>query len=85
MHIRTYENTSPPQSQKQKSIQYGKLTVIPVLQSEDSVFGAEVSGVVWDNPVPAETVAQVKSVVQRVKCISDASYSLSRFKISTVY
>ena len=85
MHIRTYENTSPPESEKQKSIQYGTLTVLPVLQSEDSVFGAEVSGVDWDNPVPAETVAQVKSVVQRVECISDALYSLSHFKISTVY
>lgn len=60
MHIRTYENTAPPQSDKQNSIQYRKLTVIPILQSEYSVFGAEVSGVDWRNPVQAETVAQVK-------------------------
>ena len=83
MHIRTYENTAPPQSEKNEPIQYGSLTVIPVLQSEDSVFGAEVSGVDWENPVPAETVAQVNRMVERIKDVSDILYSLSPYKIST--
>lgn len=61
MHIRTYENTSPPLSEKQKPIQDGSLTVLPILQSKNSVFGAEVSGVDWKNPVPAETVSQVSA------------------------
>ncbi|QGA17439.1 hypothetical protein EYB26_005110 [Talaromyces marneffei] len=58
-HIRIYKNTAPPGSQTQKPVQYGNLTVIPILESENSAFGAEVSGVDWENPVPAETVAQL--------------------------
>lgn len=64
-HIRIYKNTAPPGSQTQKPVQYGNLTVIPILESENSAFGAEVSGVDWENPVPAETVAQVKRIVWR--------------------
>jgi alpha-ketoglutarate-dependent 2,4-dichlorophenoxyacetate dioxygenase len=60
IHIRTYENTTPPRSEEQRPIQYGTLTVTPILQSRDSAFGAEVSGIDWKNPVPAETVTQVK-------------------------
>lgn len=60
IHIRTYENTTPLRSEEQKPIQYGTLIVTPILQSKDSAFGTEVSGVDWKNPLPAETVAQVK-------------------------
>ena len=59
MHIRTYENTAPPQPGNRKSIQHGNLSVMPILQSGDSVFGAEVLGIDWASPVSMETVAQV--------------------------
>ncbi|EED24625.1 alpha-ketoglutarate-dependent 2,4-dichlorophenoxyacetate dioxygenase, putative [Talaromyces stipitatus ATCC 10500] len=59
MHVRTYESIAPPRSEAQKPMQYGSLTVIPVLRSEDSVFGAEVSGVDWNRSIPEATVAQL--------------------------
>ncbi|KAH8698693.1 putative alpha-ketoglutarate-dependent 2,4-dichlorophenoxyacetate dioxygenase [Talaromyces proteolyticus] len=59
IHIRTYENTCPSQTDKHSVIQDGNLSVTPVLQSEDSAFGAEVTGVDWSRPIPEETVAQL--------------------------
>lgn len=59
IHIRKYESTSPPQSAGREALHQGNLKIMPILQSEDSVFGAEVSGVDWENPIPEETVEQV--------------------------
>jgi alpha-ketoglutarate-dependent 2,4-dichlorophenoxyacetate dioxygenase len=67
MHIRTYERTSPPRPDGPYpgDMEHGSLIVTPVLQFEQSVFGAEVSGVDWSKPVPSETVTQVSSRKQR--------------------
>jgi hypothetical protein len=36
------------------------LTIVPVMRSKTSVFGAEVSGINWGEPVPEEVVKQVR-------------------------
>ncbi|KAJ5296226.1 uncharacterized protein N7443_007119 [Penicillium atrosanguineum] len=57
MYIRQYDNTCP-RSGATNVIQDG-LTIKPVLQSENSAFGAEVLGVDWSKPFPDATVAQL--------------------------
>lgn len=37
----------------------GGLSVVPVLTSQQSVFGAEIFGVNWDERIPTEMVQQV--------------------------
>ncbi len=64
---RVYPNTWPAESSTNAlqlagapaKIQEGNLTVYPILVSEDSCFGAEVSGVDWSQPVPEAVVKQV--------------------------
>lgn len=43
------------------SIQDGSLTITPVMVTGGSYFGAEVSGIDWSSPVPAEIVQQVRN------------------------
>lgn len=62
IHIRKYESTSPPQSAGQEALNQGTLMIMPVLQSKNSAFGAEISGVDWENPIPEETVEQVRDI-----------------------
>ena len=62
-----YPNTWPPESSDgvlrlrgaPAQIQDGQLTVRPILVSENSSFGAEVSGVDWSKPVPDTIIKQV--------------------------
>jgi hypothetical protein len=37
-----------------------RLSIVPVMRSTTSVFGAEVSGINWGEPVPEEVVKQVR-------------------------
>ncbi|PWY84782.1 putative alpha-ketoglutarate-dependent 2,4-dichlorophenoxyacetate dioxygenase [Aspergillus heteromorphus CBS 117.55] len=62
--IRTYANTCP-RADALPAIQEGALTVRPVFQSADSSFGAEVSGIDWSNPIPADVVAQLVALQDR--------------------
>jgi alpha-ketoglutarate-dependent 2,4-dichlorophenoxyacetate dioxygenase len=63
----TYENTCPARPDagvlrlrgSSEIIQHGSLTIKPVMVSENSAFGAEVSGIDWSRPVPPEVVRQV--------------------------
>jgi alpha-ketoglutarate-dependent 2,4-dichlorophenoxyacetate dioxygenase len=59
MHILVYDNICPSRAGAQHTTQEGSLTVHPILHSEDSSFGAEVYGVDWSKPVPADLVTQV--------------------------
>jgi alpha-ketoglutarate-dependent 2,4-dichlorophenoxyacetate dioxygenase len=59
MHILVYDNTCPSRTAVQHTIQEGSLTVHPILHSDDSSFGAEVYGVDWSKPVPADIVTKV--------------------------
>lgn len=60
---RVYSNTSPPTLQLRgaspEPLDCDGLSVTPVIDAGNSVFGAEVSGVDWSQPVPAETVQKV--------------------------
>lgn len=61
---RVYENVSPPTASVLRlrgapDVLEGSLSVTPVCINEDSVFGAEISGVDWSKPVPDEIVEQV--------------------------
>lgn len=59
------ENNWPPSPDSLRlrrssaAIQQGSLIVKPILQADDSSFGAEVSGVDWERPVPEDVVQQV--------------------------
>jgi alpha-ketoglutarate-dependent 2,4-dichlorophenoxyacetate dioxygenase len=65
--VRAYENTCPSSSSagslQVRSVaaetQDGSLTIRPVLVSQDSQFGAEVSGVDWSRPISKHVVEQV--------------------------
>lgn len=59
MSIRVFEQTSPKKTGEPLTIQDGSLTITPILVSDDSEFGAEVSGVNWNDPVPADIVSQL--------------------------
>lgn len=66
---RVYENRWPAApagvirlSGSASKLQEGALCIIPVLASEDSCFGAEVSGIDWSRPVPEEIVDEVHSL-----------------------
>ena len=60
MSIRVFEHTSPKRTGESLTIQDGPLTITPILVSDNSEFGAEVSGVNWNDPVPANIVSQVR-------------------------
>lgn len=68
---RTYENRCPPPSDAATlrlrgaalEVNEGTLTIKPVLLSENSSFGAEVSGVDWSRPITEDIVKQVSTVV----------------------
>ncbi|KAL3455152.1 putative alpha-ketoglutarate-dependent 2,4-dichlorophenoxyacetate dioxygenase [Aspergillus heterothallicus] len=61
VHIRTYTNTCPPahDTAHHTAIELGSLAVTPVLHSDNSSFGAEVTGIDWANPIPPEQVKQL--------------------------
>jgi hypothetical protein len=40
------------------------LSIVPVLVSEGSVFGAEVYGINWKNPISDEVVKQVRRPIR---------------------
>ncbi|KAJ5150910.1 alpha-ketoglutarate-dependent 2-4-dichlorophenoxyacetate dioxygenase [Penicillium canariense] len=61
MYIRQYDNTCP-RAGATDVIQEGSLTIKPVLQSDNSAFGAEVFGLDWSKPIPDVTVAQLVSL-----------------------
>lgn len=63
MKIRVYDNTCPPRVGTNEGIREGHLTIKPVLQLDDSSFGAEISGVDWSKPVPAEVVSHVGGIL----------------------
>jgi hypothetical protein len=61
-----YENTWPPRGQVSSGakampgpIREGSLIVTPIMAHDDSVFGAEVSGVDWSRPISQEMANQV--------------------------
>ncbi|KAJ5223656.1 alpha-ketoglutarate-dependent 2-4-dichlorophenoxyacetate dioxygenase [Penicillium chermesinum] len=49
----------PPGPNVVAPIQEGSLTIRPILVSDSGSFGAEVSGVDWENPISPETLAQL--------------------------
>ncbi|KAF2711204.1 putative alpha-ketoglutarate-dependent 2,4-dichlorophenoxyacetate dioxygenase [Pleomassaria siparia CBS 279.74] len=67
---RTYENTCPVPSHAgtlrvrgaATEVREGALTIRPVLVSEISQFGAEVSGVDWSRPIPEQVVNQLIAI-----------------------
>jgi hypothetical protein len=49
------------------------ISIVPVLVSRESAFGAEVSGINWKNPVSDEVVKQVRrptEIIQATKLMS---------------
>ncbi|KAH9893056.1 putative alpha-ketoglutarate-dependent 2,4-dichlorophenoxyacetate dioxygenase [Xylariomycetidae sp. FL2044] len=69
----TYENTCPASSGAgtitlkggAREYREGQLTIKPVLESADSSFGAEVSGVDWSQPIPEPTVKQLIALSEK--------------------
>lgn len=65
---RVYENTCPATSsgtlrlRGAAQVQDGDLIVKPILVSEGSVFGAEISGIDWSQPLSKDRVQQVRSI-----------------------
>lgn len=65
--VTRYETTSPVRPAVLKlrgapqPLQYGSLRVTPIMESSQSVFGAEVERVDWQQPISEETVQQVRS------------------------
>ncbi|KAK9424998.1 putative TauD/TfdA-like domain-containing protein [Seiridium unicorne] len=63
---RTYENRCPAASDagtlrlRGAPLQDGALTIKPVLVSENSSFGAEISGVDWSRPIPEDTLVKLQ-------------------------
>jgi alpha-ketoglutarate-dependent 2,4-dichlorophenoxyacetate dioxygenase len=58
--ILVYDNTCPSNTTEQHTINEGSLTVNPILNSEQSSFGAEVYGVDWSKAISQDVVAQVR-------------------------
>lgn len=64
---KTYENRWPSSSSVETlhsrsaapGTVEGSLTIRPIVASSSSSFGAEISGINWDRPVPEEIVTQV--------------------------
>ncbi|KUJ17604.1 putative alpha-ketoglutarate-dependent 2,4-dichlorophenoxyacetate dioxygenase [Mollisia scopiformis] len=60
-----YETTYPARGPVLKlrgsseSFQHGSLTVTPVIMSDNSSFGAEISGIEWNNAIDPEVVKQL--------------------------
>ena len=48
--------------QEAQSYRDDTLTVTPIMVSNDSVFGAEIAGIVWDEILPPEQIKQVSLV-----------------------
>lgn len=65
---RVYENTCPATGsgilrlRGAAQVQDGDLIVKPILVSEGSVFGAEISGIDWSQPLSKDRVQQVRSI-----------------------
>jgi alpha-ketoglutarate-dependent 2,4-dichlorophenoxyacetate dioxygenase len=59
MNISVYENTCPSRKGAECTIRERSLTIHPILVSENTSFGAEVFGVDWSKPVPADIIEQV--------------------------
>ena len=59
MQVTVYDNTSPPGANDVEPIQDGSLTVKPILASDDTSFGAEISGIDWGMPIPSHTISKV--------------------------
>jgi hypothetical protein len=80
----TYPNTWPSQSETDREpLKEGKLTITPILNSGTSVFGAEVSGIDWNKPVPEEIVHQVGNTAIHVQSMLELTInSLSSYKTS---
>jgi hypothetical protein len=62
---RTYENTFPPSKQQgtggHQPIQDGHITITPVLQDEQSSFGAQIDGIDWSCSLSTEDVMKVRT------------------------
>ena len=41
----------------------GSFSITPIMVSDDSVFGAEISGIDWIAPIPAEQIEEVRKRV----------------------
>lgn len=86
--ITTYEHTCPARTDAgvlrlrgaTETIQHGSIIVKPVLVSENSAFGAELSGIDWSRPVPPEIVQQVNILakinisLQLITCVAGCSF-----------
>ena len=56
----------------------GGLTVVPVLKGQQSVFGAEIFGIDWDEPISTEMVQQVVFVASSNDFVSTDGISVAR-------
>ncbi|KAI1340975.1 putative alpha-ketoglutarate-dependent 2,4-dichlorophenoxyacetate dioxygenase [Xylariaceae sp. FL0016] len=71
--ITSYENTCPAREDRgvirlngtPQVFQEGQLTITPILSSEDSSFGAEISGVDWSQPLAQAVVDQLVGLSEK--------------------
>ncbi|KAI8178059.1 Alpha-ketoglutarate-dependent 2,4-dichlorophenoxyacetate dioxygenase [Colletotrichum sp. SAR 10_75] len=67
---RRYENTFPPNEQQRfgdrggnhQQIHEGHIIITPVLQDEQSSFGAQIDGIDWSFPLPADDIEKLKKI-----------------------
>ena len=63
----TYPSTAPVRvlnlRGQAQSYRDGSLTITPIMVSGDSVFGAEIAGILWNQMLPPELVNQVSQSI----------------------
>lgn len=67
---RTYENTFPPTNKQSNEIRGGhhqqifdgKITITPILNDQNSSFGAKIDGIDWSCPLPTQDVKKVSKM-----------------------
>ncbi|KAF4881854.1 Alpha-ketoglutarate-dependent 2,4-dichlorophenoxyacetate dioxygenase [Colletotrichum fructicola] len=67
---RRYENTFPPNEQQRigdrggnhQQIHEGHIIITPVLRDEQSSFGAQIDGIDWSLPLPANDIEKLKKI-----------------------